>query len=166
MNNGAVMGICLVLIALLLWLFGIDENQSIIPSLLNNIFIIGFLVYSIRLYRDNINNGFITFSESLRLGTSIAFFSSIIMAFYTFIYITYLSPDTLANMLLMTEQAVLSSNSEISEAEIDLALEMTAKFTQPHWLMILGVLSGTFVGFLYSAIISFFVKHSNPNQIV
>ena len=70
-----------------MWVLGINEQQSVIPSILNNIIIIGFLVYAIIIYRDNYNSGFISYSESLKLGTSVAFFSSIIMAFYSFIYI-------------------------------------------------------------------------------
>ena len=165
MNYGAVLGLILILIALLSWVLGVDEQESMVPSIINNIVIIGFLYYSILQFRDKINNGFISYSESLKLGTTVAFFSSVIMAFYTFIYISYLNPDMLANIIYMTEQAVLESNPEISEEELDLALEMTGNFTQPHWLMIMGVLSGTFMGFFYSAIISFFVKNIDPNKI-
>ena len=165
MNYGAVLGLSLVLIALLYWILGVEEQESVIPSILNNIIIIGFLVYAITQYRDSINNGFISYSESLKLGTTVAFFSSIIMALYTFIYISYLNPEMLSNILNMTEQAMLESNPEISDKDLDLALEMTAKFTQPHWLMIMGVLSGTFMGFFYSAIVSFFLKNPNPDQI-
>jgi len=60
----------------------------------------------------------------------------------------------------------LESNPEISDDELDLALEMTNKFVQPHWMLILGVLGGTFMGFIYSLIISIFVKKDNPNEIV
>ena len=165
MNYGAVLGLCLALIALILWVLGVDEQQSAIPSILNNLVIIGFLFYAISYYRDNVNSGYIAYSESLKLGTSVAFFSSVIMAFYTFVYITYLYADMLSNILEMTEQAVLQSNPEISEEELDLALEMTAKLTQPHWIMVMGILGGTFMGFFYSALISFFLKSSAPNKI-
>ena len=90
MNYGAVLGLCLMLIALLFWALGVDEQQSVIPSILNNVVIIGFLVYAIMQYRDNMNNGYISYGASLKLGTTVAFFSSVIMAFYTLIYITYL----------------------------------------------------------------------------
>ena len=166
MNYGAVLGLCLMLIALLFWVLGIDEQQSVMPLILNNVVIIGFLVYAISQYRDNVNNGFISYSESLKVGTSVAFFSSVIMAFYTFIYITYLNPDFLANILNITEQAMLEANPEISDQELDLALSMTTKFMQPHWMMIMSVLGGTFMGFLFSLIISIFVKKENPNEIV
>ena len=150
MNYGTVLGFCLILIALLYWILGIEEQQSVIPSILNNIVIIGFLVYAISYYRDNANNGFISYAESLKLGTSVAFFSSVIMALYTFIYITYLNPDMLANIMNMTEQAMLESDPDISDQQLDLVLSMTSKFMQPHWLMIMGVLGGTWMGFLWS----------------
>ncbi len=165
MNYGAVLGLFLACIALFLWVLGIDEQQSVIPSLLNNLVIIGFIIYAISYYRDNVNNGFISYSQSLKLGTTIAFFSSVIMAFYSFIYITYLNTDMLTEILKMTEQAVLQTDPEISEKDLNLALEMTSRLTQPHWLMIMGVLSGTFMGFFYSAIISFFVKNPDINKI-
>ena len=166
MNYGTVLGLCLALIALLLWVLDVDEQTSIIPSVINNLLVIGFLFYSVSYYRDNFNNGIIAYSQSLKIGTSIAFFSSVIMAFYTFFYISYLAPDMLVEIINRTEQAILQSNHEISDEELDLALEMTAKFTQPHWLMIMGILGGTFMGFFYSLIISFFVKSDIANNKV
>lgn len=165
MNYGTVLGLFLVLIALIFWVLGVDEQESVIPSILNNMVIIAFLVYAIIQYRDNVNDGFISYGSSLKLGTTVAFFSSVIMALYTFIYISYLNPEFLANVLNITEQAMLEANPEISDKELDLALSMTTKFMQPHWMMIMGVLGGTFMGFLFSLIISIFVKNDSPNEI-
>ena len=61
---------------------------------------------------------------------------------------------------------MLEAQPDISEEELDLALQMVNKFMQPHWMMIMGMLSGTFMGFLYSLIISIFVKKEDPNLIV
>lgn len=158
MNYGAFLGLCLVASATLMWAFGLDKNGSIIPSVLNNGLIIAGIMYSIIQYRDIENNGYISYSNSLKLGTSVAFFSSLILSFYTFIFINYIEPDTLNNILVQTEQAILESDPDISDEELDLALEMTSKFVQPHWMLILGVLGGTFMGFVYSLIISIFTK--------
>ena len=65
-------------------------HQSLIILLLFH------LSFSIMQYRDNINNGYISYSHSLKLGTTVAFFSSVIMALYTFFYMTYLNPDMVA----------------------------------------------------------------------
>ena len=165
MNYGAVLGSLMVALALLMYVFGIDEKESFIPSILNNGVTILFISYAIVQYRDNHENGYISYQKSLKLGTTVAFFSSIILAFYTFLFITYINPDALSEINKTTEQAILQSDPEISDEELDLALSITAKFMQPHWLMIMGTLGGTFMGFVYSAIISIFIKNPDPNKI-
>ncbi len=165
MNNGAVLGLMLVAIAVIMWVVGVDAKESMSVSILNSIITIVFIAYTIIQYRDTISEGFISYAESLKLGTTIAFFSSIIVTFYQFIHFSYIEPDSLKEILTLTEQAMLESNPEISDEELDLALEMTSKFMQPHWMMIMGMLGGTFMGFLYSLVISIFVKKEDPNQI-
>ena len=71
----------------------------------------------------------------------------------------------LSDVLHETEQAMLQANPEISDEQLDLTLSMTAKFMQPHWLMIMSVLGGTLMGFIYSLIISIFLKNNNPTDI-
>ena len=164
MNYGAFLGIILVLLAVLIYVFGIEE-ESVIPVWLNNGAIILFITYAIFQYKNIYQNGFISYSTSLKLGTTVAFFASVILAFYNFIFITYINPDFLAESLATAEQAILNSNPEISEEELELFLDMTNKLMQPHWLMMMGMLSGTFMGFIYSAIISLFTKNPDPNKI-
>ena len=162
MNYGAVLGLCLVAVATVMWAFGIDEKGSIVPSILNNGLIIAGIAFSIIQFRDAENNGSISYGESLKLGTSVAFFSSVILSFYTFVFINYIEPNTLNEIIQQSEQAMLESNPNISEEELELGLEMTAKFVQPHWVLMLGVLGGTFMGFIYSLIISVFTKKDDP----
>ena len=165
MNYGAVLGLCLVAIAFIMWSVGADDKQSVILALLNNAITIAFIAYAIIQYRDINNNGFISYAESLKLGTTVAFFSSIILVFYQFIYISYIDPNALSEIMKITEQAMLKSKPEISDEDLDMALEMTGKLMQPHWMMIMGMLGGTFMGFLYSLIISIFVKKEDPTLI-
>ncbi len=164
MTYGAVLGAVLSVIALIIWNLGIDENQVIVP-VLNSVLIIAFLSYAIIQYRNEHNGGFISYSESLKLGTTVAFFSSVILAFYQFVFISYINPSALSEVMSVAEQAILEANPEISDEELEMRLEMMTKFSQPHWMMIMGVLGGTFMGFLYSLIISIFVKNEDPNLI-
>jgi hypothetical protein len=165
MNYGAVLGLFLIAISLIMWVVGADDKQSIIPALLNNGITIAFIAYAIIQYRDINNNGFISYASSLKLGTTVAFFSSVILSFYSVIFISYIDTEALSEVMKMTEQTLLEANPEISDEQLDMALEMTGKFMQPHWMMIMGVLGGTFMGFLYSLVISIFVKKEDPNLI-
>ena len=158
MNYGAFLGLCLIAVAVILDAFGINERESFIPSLLTNSIIVIGIFYFIIQYRDTLNNKMISYPESLKLGTSLAFFSSIILSFYTLLNITFFESNYIENILFETEQAILKSNPEISDDDLDLALNTTEKLMQPHWIVIMSVLGGTFMGFLYSLVISFFTK--------
>ena len=83
MNYGAYLGLALIVISFIVYILGLEEQKSIIPSLLNNFLMIGAIVYSVTIYRDNFNNGFISYGQSLKLGTSVVFFASVILAFYS-----------------------------------------------------------------------------------
>ena len=163
MNYGAYLGLALIVISFIVYILGLEEQKSIIPSLLNNFLMIGSIVYSVTIYRDNFNNGFISYGQSLKLGTSVVFFASVILAFYTFIFVTFINPEYLENILKVAEQEILNSDPEISDENLDMALSMTQKMLQPQWMITLSVLGGTFMGFFYSLIISFFVKKEDSN---
>ena len=166
MNYGAVLGLVLVAVAVIIWFLGANDKESVVPSLLNNGLTIAFISYALIQYRDLNNNGFLSFSVSLKLGTSVAFFSSVILAFYHVVYISYIDTEALSEVMKLTEDLLKEKNPKISDEELDVALQMTDKFMQPHWIMILGMLGGTFMGFLYSLIISIFVKKEDPDLIV
>ena len=166
MHYGAYLGLGLIVISFTVYFLGLEEQKSIIPSLLNNFLIIGAITYSIIMYRDNLNNGLISYSISLKIGTSVVFFASVILAFYTYIFVAFINPEYLENIIKIAEQEILNSDPEISDEDLDLALSMTQKMFQPQWMATLSVLGGTFMGFFYSLIISFFVKKEDPNLII
>jgi len=166
MHYGAYLGLGLIIFSFTVYFLGLEEQKSIIPSLLNNFLIIGAITYSIIMYRDNLNNGLISYSISLKIGTSVVFFASVILAFYTYIFVAFINPEYLENIIKIAEQEILNSDPEISDEDLDLALSMTQKMLQPQWMATLSVLGGTFMGFFYSLIISFFVKKEDPNLII
>ena len=84
----------------------------------------------------------------------------------TYIFVTFINPEYLENIIKIAEQEILNSDPEISDEDLDLALSMTQKMLQPQWMSTLSVLGGTFMGFFYSLIISFFMKKDDPNFIV
>ena len=67
MNYGAYLGLGLIVISFIVYLLGLEEQKSIVPSLLNNFLMIGAIVYSVKAYRDNLNGGYISYSQSLKI---------------------------------------------------------------------------------------------------
>ena len=48
MNYGAYLGLALVVVSFLVYLFGLEEQKSILPSLLNNFLMIGAILFYIK----------------------------------------------------------------------------------------------------------------------
>ena len=161
MNYGAILGLVCVAILFIIWL--INANQNLIW--LNHGLTIAFIYYAVVQYRDINNNGFISYGASLKLGTTVAFFSSIILAFYEVIFLGYIDPDQVNERLKAVEQVHLMMDPDISEEELNDLLKNQASLMKPHWLMVTGMLAGTFAGFFYSLFISIFVKKEDPNLI-
>ena len=55
MNYGAYLGLGLIVISFFVYILGLEEQKSIVPSLLNNFLMIAAIVYSVKVYRDNLN---------------------------------------------------------------------------------------------------------------
>ena len=53
-NYGTVLGLFLVLVASAFWMLGVDEQESVLPSIINNLSIIGFLFYSKMYHTTNV----------------------------------------------------------------------------------------------------------------
>ena len=77
MNYGAYLGLGLVLISFTVYILGLEEQKSIIPSLLNNFLIIGAIAYSVTMYRDNFNNGFVSCEKFIETPLDLPIHSSL-----------------------------------------------------------------------------------------
>ncbi|MEE2931046.1 MAG: DUF4199 domain-containing protein [Bacteroidota bacterium] len=164
-NYGGVLGLFLVLSSVILYVLGVDDKESIIPSLLNHVIMIFGITYSILQFRDIYNGGYINYTSSLKLGVSIAFFASVILTFYSYIYINFINAEYVNEMIEFTEQKILSGDSEVSEEMLETNLSMIRTMLEPQWFLPLGILGSTFMGVIYSLIISFFVKKQDLNQL-
>ena len=165
MKVGAFIGLGLIIFSVLLYAFGINSNEFQFLGYL--IMAIGIFM-GIKPYRDKVMEGYISYGNSLKIGVLIALFSSFIFNFYTYFFYKYIDPSQLD---ALTEQLKIQmANQGKTEEEMDLALRIMEKFLTPGWLFISGLFGYTFVGFLFSLIISIFLKKENtftdiePNQ--
>ncbi len=69
MNYGAMLGLVLVVISLLIYILELYENQWI--SIISTIALIAGIVMGIKKFRDQENGGFISYGSALGYGTLI-----------------------------------------------------------------------------------------------
>jgi hypothetical protein len=102
--------------------------------------------------------GYIPYAKSLGTGVLIAFFGSIIVAFYTYIFFNFIDPALIDQMLEMSRQQMIERG--MPDDQVEMAVEMSGKFMTPGWMFAFSILGVTFMGFLFSLIASAFLKRN------
>jgi hypothetical protein len=158
MNFGAIAGFAIIIVSVLVYFINLEQNFVI--SFIIYAVLIGVIITGTRYLRDKIFNGHITYGRALGSGTAISLFASIIVAFYMFIFLKFIDPSALEKIFSIMEDSM--SKQGMSEEQIDMAVEMSKKFTTPFTVALGTVFSYVFWGFLFSLITSAFIhKKSN-----
>ena len=161
MNHGLVVGLILIVFAFLI--STLNSGSGGILRLLHWAVIIGAVYYSTKTWRDNYNEGFLSYGQALGFGFRTMFFASIIYGFYSIIYVFWINPGILEIELRTMEEAfyLLGLNDNM----IDERMEMAEKMQTPFLRMFTTILGTTFSGFIISLIVALFVrKDSDPFQ--
>lgn len=160
MTFGAITGMGFIIISVIFYLLGIESQN--ISQIVNYLVIIAGIFIGTRTFRDKFNYGSITYGKALGSGVLISLFSSIILAFYTYIFFKIIDPGALGKIYEIMEQNMMKQGN-MTDQQLEMALEMAKKFTTPVTIAVGVIISFVFWGFLFSLITSFFLKKkSNP----
>jgi len=118
-----------------------------------------FLILTQKEYKDQLS-GFLTFGEGFSAGFRYAVFTSLLIAVFTFIYLTFLNPDIMAKA---AEQARAQMQAKgMSSDDIDKAVSMTKKIGPAigsFFIAIIDTIVGIIVALIGAAI---FKKERSP----
>lgn len=160
MNWGAILGFVLIAISLAFYLLGMTESSA--AQWISYGCIAAIIYVGSKMKRDN-SGGIMSYGQGLGTGTGIAFFASILVAFYTFVFFTFLDAEMLEQMILRAEDQMYENG--MPESQVDMAMEMTRKFMTPGPMAAMVVFSYTIVGFVVSLITSAILKkEASPFQ--
>jgi hypothetical protein len=152
-NWGGILGLALIGISLVLYLLDMTEASW---AQWVNYAVIAAIVYIGTQVKRTSQDGVLSYGQGLSTGVGIAFFGSILVAFYTFVFLSFIDPDMLQELILRTEDEMY--NQGLPDDQVEMAMSMTKKFMQPGPMAAMVVLSYTFVGFLISLATSAILK--------
>lgn len=154
MNLGVILGLVLICYSIILYMLDLNLNTNM--GYISYIIIAVTLFFTIKSYRDNYQNGFITYSKALGTGTLISLFASFLNAFYVYIFYTVIDKDAINKMKDMQVEQMLKNG--MSEDQVELVAESSQMFMTPVIMTISTVLVVTFIGFIISLIIAAVLK--------
>lgn len=158
MNWGAIMGFALIAYSVLLYLLDMNESQG--AQYLSYLLIAVIVFFASRAKREA-QDGFLSYGEGVGTGVGVAFFGSILVAFYTYVFFSFIDPEMLQEILIRTENQMYGQG--LPEDQVEMAMQYTRKFMKPGPMAAMVVVSYTVVGLLVSLITSAIVKKTDDS---
>jgi hypothetical protein len=157
---GLMTGAALVVFSLILYISGQLMNKTL--GYLSFVLLIGGMVYGTLEYRKKYANGFLSYGKAFTSCFLIGLFAGLVAAVYTFVFAQFIFPGY-GNMILeKAREGMLTSGREMSEEQIDTALEYTRKFTTPVMMAIWGTVTYALFSAIFALIIAIFLKKEDP----
>ena len=107
------------------------------------------------------NAGFMSYGQGLGVGTVLSVVVGLLSAAFTYVYTNFVDP----NMMTRAMEKVrtdMEAKGTMSDAQIDQAMAMSAKFTSGPILLVLVLIGSVVIGLLISLITSAVIKNAKP----
>ncbi len=160
LNFGAKLGLVLMIISLVIYVFELYEANRWL-SWVSMAIMAAALFMGIKNYRDKENGGFISYGSAVGYGVLVSLFAGIITSFVTYIYLGYIDDGFIQYELMRSEDEMY--NQGMPEEQIEMAMSWTKKFVAPGALAVFGVIGNTLIGFIISLIAAAFLKKEAEN---
>ncbi len=159
MSYGLYMGLALILNSVIFYINGTPFAHSSVY--ITYAILIGGTVWTMKIYRENHQDGGVTYGKALGLGTLQALFASLVFGFFTFVLFTLVDKTLSEKFLSFLEEEF--TRSGISESQIDTIMPMYRKFMSPAFYSFSQIFSITFYGFLFSLVVAIFFRKESTN---
>ena len=151
LNFGTMLGNATVFFSLMLFFLDAHYQGDTLSSVVPLILSVGFINYGIYQFKKD-NSGFVSLSETLKVGVGIALISGIIGTIYGVILTEFLDPEFMNKTFEIAKQKMLDANQELSIEDANQAIEMSKKFASLPVRIAGGLISSVFIGFFISLI--------------
>ena len=150
-------------IAFNLMLFFLDMHyqQSQASGIVGIVIMIGVIIYAFIQFKKN-NEGFISLSESLKIGLGISSVAALIGVVYSFILSEFLDPNLMQKAIDFQMEKMRIENPEMTQDQLENIRSMQEKFSGPLIRSAFQIIGSLFIGFIISLIGGLIVKRVRP----
>ena len=159
-NYGIILGVLSILISVLIYAFDKHHDQDWITRSPGLIVMIIIIFLGIKKFRE-FNDGYLKLSQALKTGIGIALIGAIISLIYTFIFLNYIEPNYMDEMMEIQELAIIDRFPDFTDEQIEKQMEMVRKFSTPAMTTAFALIISIFFGFIISLISGLILKKSN-----
>ncbi|MDE3740748.1 DUF4199 domain-containing protein [Maribacter polysaccharolyticus] len=154
LNFGVLLGVVSVIFGLMLFSMDLHYEQGLAIRLVSLALTIAAIFLGVSQFKKA-NEGFLTISQALKIGTGIALIAGIIGLLYFFVLSNVIEPDYMDKMYEIGKVKAMADNPNLTEEQIDQGIEMQKGFA---WLtypiiLIINIIIGLVIGLITGLIL-------------
>jgi hypothetical protein len=154
-------GVIMMLELILSYILAVNATQKwygISINLLNYLILpFVFCLINARQFRNQINNGYISLGQTIKIGVSLCVLAGLIASIFSVIF-NYLVPEFMEEMYRSMSKVMHEQKPPLTEEQIEMGISMTKKFQHPLILIPLGMVMYSFIGLVHGAIVGLIVR--------
>lgn len=161
LNYGILLGILSVIMGVVMYVTNAYLSPSFIYTIIGFLILIVVIAMAIKAYKAE-NGGFLGLGEALKVGIGVAVVGGIIASIWSFVLMNYIEPDFMSQMMDLQREQMAETNPNMTEAQMDAAMEMGAKFSSPWLAIAISLIGNLFFGLIISLVAGLIMKKENP----
>ncbi|NQW35402.1 MAG: DUF4199 domain-containing protein [Flavobacteriales bacterium] len=162
LTYGLILGFVSIAFAVVLYAMGKHLDGGSLNTIGSLVITIGIIVFGLRTFKIG-NGGFLSLSEALKTGLAIVLIGTIISLLYTYVFMTYIEPNFMSQVMELQQQKALEANPNLTDEQLEAMETITKKFSSPMIIMAVGLVWSLFIGFVISLIAGLIMKKA-PEQ--
>lgn len=164
LNYGLILGILAIFSSLIPYVLnGLNMDPPLWQKLLGWAILIVVIILGIKKFKD-FNNGILSLGEAMKIGLGIALIGALITAIYIFMFFNYVEPDFMGQLAVQMEEKMMEQNPDMSEDQIDMAINMTKKFMSPLAMVFFMIIGNLIMGLIISLIGGLIMKQDESHN--
>lgn len=161
LNFGMITGGAMIVFSLLLFILDMHLNRSV--SWIGYLVMLAGMVYGTLEYRKKYTGGFLSYGKAFTSCFMIGLFAGILASAYFFVFVQFIHPGFIGEMLDQTRISMAESRPGMSEEQIEEAVEMSAKFMSAPWMAVWGLIAYTASSAVLSLLAAIFLKKEDTS---
>jgi len=162
-NYGIIWGLLSIVLSVIAYVTDNHIERPMWLTVAGLAIMVGIIVYGLKTFKLE-NEGYLSVSESLKIGLAISLIAAIITAIYNYIFITVIEPDYVIQMLEFSTEQMVIQNPDMTQEQMDMATGITEKMMTPTIMTAMGIIVPLFLGFITSLICGLILKVNRPEN--
>jgi hypothetical protein len=154
---GLLTGLVSIIISFGIFALQLEQNAAV-RFLTIAVLIVG-IIMAMRNFKAQ-NAGFMNYGQGLGVGMTVSGVVGLLSAAFTYVYSTFVDTDMMTRVMDKARTDLEAKG--MSDAQVDQAMAMSAKFTTGPFMLIFAVVGTLALGLIISLIAAAFVKNSKP----